>query len=278
VAGLNAIVENINDVEEAFRPLYVEEKKDNKPTGRWVIAVNGGELEDNVKGLKQALQSEKDEAKRLKTLADKFKGIDPEKYEQYQREAREAQEREERLRLEQESRERALREELDQKHQKVVNNLKREIEDLRGRWHSTYRDNLLVTALSTERGAPELLLTPLRERVRVEEKDGKLTLTVLDKQGEPAKTDKGEPLDLGTLVKEFAAHDVYGKAFEGSGAAGSGTNGSGRQGGGGGGKSDNPWKTGNLTEQGRIFRENPALAQSLSREAGKPLVVSLKSS
>jgi hypothetical protein len=39
----------------------------------------------------------------------------------------------------------------------------------------------------------------------------------------------------------------------------------------------NPWKSGdqfNLTEQGRIVRENPALAKQLAAAAGKSLNIS----
>lgn len=53
---------------------------------------------------------------------------------------------------------------------------------------------------------------------------------------------------------------------------GSGNNGSGGQGNNGqGDDGNNPWKTGNLTEQAKLMRENPAQAKHLATAAGKTI-------
>ena len=60
--------------------------------------------------------------------------------------------------------------------------------------------------------------------------------------------------------------------LKGSGASGSGA-GAGDGSGGGGTGDTNPWASDsfNLTEQGRILREDPALAKRLAGEAGRTL-------
>lgn len=74
---------------------------------------------------------------------------------------------------------------------------------------------------------------------------------------------------LSDFIGEWAKTDT-GKAFVTNGSSGGGAGGSG---GGGGGGEANPWKkeTLNRTEQGRLFRTDPAKARRLASEAGVTL-------
>lgn len=78
----------------------------------------------------------------------------------------------------------------------------------------------------------------------------------------------GKP--VADFVGEWSKTDT-GKAFVLNGNSGGGANGSGNGSGEGGEK--NPWKAGsiNLTEQGRLFRADPAKARRLASEAGVKL-------
>lgn len=73
---LKAVVESLDEVPESLRQFYSE--KD----GKFVLQMEGAELESEVRGLKSALQKERDAAKQLKAeiaeLQSKFKDLDPE--------------------------------------------------------------------------------------------------------------------------------------------------------------------------------------------------------
>ncbi len=79
---------------------------------------------------------------------------------------------------------------------------------------------------------------------------------------ETTNTAKAGETDLATFVQELRKLPEYQNQFKASGVSGSGSN---PNTGSVGDRASNPWKQGsvNLTEQTRIFRENPALAQNL---------------
>jgi hypothetical protein len=74
--------------------------------------------------------------------------------------------------------------------------------------------------------------------------------------------------DVSTFMEAWGRSEDAKAFLPPSGNKGSGAGGGSGVGSGGG---DNPWATGNLTEQGRIFSENPTLAKTLAARAGKKL-------
>ena len=94
---------------------------------------------------------------------------------------------------------------------------------------------------------------------------------VVWEEGEPRGVftgELGDEIDVATFVEAWSKTDEAKAYMRPSGNNGSGA--SGNRGGGGGSRGDNPWHpdTRNLTEQGKIQRENPALAKQLKAAAG----------
>ena len=89
----------------------------------------------------------------------------------------------------------------------------------------------------------------------------------LDDAGKPVVGDEYKVLSLPDFLKELKADLDYQNQFRASGVTGSGGMGSNATSGTSG---VNPWKaeTWNLTHQGKIYRESPALAASLKVAAG----------
>lgn len=80
MAKLQAKLDSLDDLDESLHGLYVERN------GAFYLDVDGVEFEDNVSGMKKALDRQKREIKELKEAIQQYDGIDPEK-------AREAQAR-----------------------------------------------------------------------------------------------------------------------------------------------------------------------------------------
>lgn len=125
----------------------------------------------------------------------------------------------------------------------------------------------LTEAIVAAKGNSALLLANMKGRVKGEVgEDGKVKITVLAANGEPMTTASGADGSIKDLVESFRKDENFGIAFEAQGG-GSGSKGQPNR---SGARSGNPWAkdTRNLTEQSRIARESPALAETMKREAG----------
>lgn len=81
----------------------------------------------------------------------------------------------------------------------------------------------LTQAIVSAKGVPELLGPVLKGRIEAAFDDEKgIVITVLGKDGKKMYKN-GEAATIEDLINEIKADDVYGRAFEGSGASGSGT-------------------------------------------------------
>jgi hypothetical protein len=91
---------------------------------------------------------------------------------------------------------------------------------------------------------------------------------VIDEDGETRVTRDGKDMGIRELVQELKADQDFGALFEGTGTTGSGSNPKGSSGG-GAAPQKNPWAKDslNLTEQMRLARENPTLANKLKAQA-----------
>lgn len=216
MAKLKAKVKTLEEVEEAFRPLY-EAAED----GDGFLLVPDGVEDIVAPGLKRnqadILREKKALAKKLEAL----EGIDPELYH----------------RLVQEETERAAHKakesgEYEKLRQQIVADSAAKIakaqevsEKLRKRLVDSTRDSAISRALATVPGArPALLLPILREMVRVEEVDEEFRAVVVDASGTvrviPAT---GEHMTPEQLIKELAASDDYAGAFDAPVRSGTGS-------------------------------------------------------
>lgn len=141
-------------------------------------------------------------------------------------------------------------------------------------WKQKFAERDLHTAIAKavgEDGDFELLLPFIRDRISHKlNDDGRLHIDVLTADGKPMSNATGDAATLNDLISEFKNSQRFSRLFRAEGKAGSGA--SGQQG--TSGLPNNPFKKGptfNVTEQSRIYRENPTLAKQLAAEAGVQL-------
>ncbi len=117
-------------------------------------------------------------------------------------------------------------------------------------------------------GSFALVGAAMASRVKAEVTDKGVKLTVLGADGSPSMglDADGNPADtsLRDLAEQFAKDREYAPAFRARSSSPHGVNGSNAA----GGRTDNPFKTGNLTAQMELERANPAEARRLAAEAG----------
>lgn len=103
-----------------------------------------------------------------------------------------------------------------------------------GRYRSALEKNLIdaaaTSAIAELKGVPALLLPHIRDRVKVEEKDGEFSVVVLDEDRKTPKLNAtNQPMSIKELVAAMREDETFGRAFEAPGGSGGGG-----QGGGGG--------------------------------------------
>lgn len=78
-------------------------------------------------------------------------------------------------------------------------------------------------AIVAAKGSPELLMPFVKESARVLEEDGKFVVRVFDKTGNTRIGDaNGAPMTIAQLVAEMREDELFGRAFDASGATGGG--------------------------------------------------------
>jgi hypothetical protein len=248
---IKAIIKKLEDAPEGLREHYTE--KD----GVFVLSIEGMQDHPENVGLKKALDDEKElRRKRTKEADDLKKKLEaiPEDFDidEYNRlKDGGGGNIDEKLKEQ--------RERMSASHKKEIDGVKAELTEANDLINSHVKLSTLRRVMNEANihkpylGAVEALLT---SRITIEGK-GKDAVVLLD----------DKPID--EAMKSWASSED-GKVFVA--APGNGGGGGGR-GPGGGGQQNNPWKKDslNLTEQGRIQRENPELARQLASEAGKSI-------
>ncbi len=205
--------EKLNEEQQAF---YSE--KD----GNYVLDVEGAEGEDEIQGLKKALQQEREAAKeaarKLKATQDANAGIDKEKYEELLQKEREAEEAAALKAGEFEK----LKEQMVTQHQEQMSAKDNEIKRLQGQLEHVQIDSKVVEAISKAGGNVELLKPHVRSRLQLNTED--FTTVVLDQDGSTPKVDAdGNPVTIDTLISEMRKSDTYAGAFKATDQSGSGS-------------------------------------------------------
>jgi hypothetical protein len=139
-------------------------------------------------------------------------------------------------------------------------------DNYRDKFYEKSMDSEIRASLEKEEGSATLLMPAIKARLKTEEVDGELVIVALDSSGKPMFSEDGKPGTVSDVVKHLKTIEEYQPAFKATRIMGSGsiTTKSGVAVG------ANPWKkeTRNLTEQGRLMTENPALAAQFKNEAG----------
>ena len=190
------------------------------------------DLRGDVSRLSGALEKERKEGKatktRLEELAAKYKDIDPEKYNEAVEKLAALEGEKGKNANEWESQ----RQQMVDKHNKELEAVRgtitgkdTEIGELTRRLHDNFFAATANEAIGAEKGVPQLLLPHLRQFVKITEdpETKELGYEVVDQKGDRRVDGKGVPLTMRGLLSELKTSDVFGRAFEGSGASGSGT-------------------------------------------------------
>lgn len=218
--ALKHVIEKLEDVPEALREHYVQ-SDDGK------YRLDGVE---DVSGLKSALEKERKERAEAKAALQRLKDIDPD---EYQRLKKESEDRETDKAMKKGEYDKLLSQVVE-KHKGELDLKEQRIKSLTGSLESHLIDAEATRAIAGAKGVPELLLPHVRASARVVEEDGKFVVKIVDKDGNPRIGDaNGAPMSIAQLVGEMRQSEVFGRAFEASGASGSGAPNGGRAGQGG---------------------------------------------
>jgi DNA-directed RNA polymerase subunit F len=258
---LKAVLDSLDSVAEGLREHYTQ-----AADGKFYLDAEEVDHLPSVRGLKTKRDELLAAQARTKEELKKYEGIDPEEYQRLKDAADEA----ERVKLEASGKAEDVKKALEQGFQREKAKLEAEIakRDAEVAKRDRFIERLLVdqqldsamadkdvNVLPQYRAAVKALLQQRGPKVVNDDDDYRALFS----------TDLGD-VAIVEYVKTWARSDEAAPFLPASGTSGSGAQGSGGTGGGG----RNPWKkeTFNLTEQGRIAREDPGLATRLKAAAG----------
>lgn len=200
--------------------------------GSYLLAVEGvnGYSLENVVGLKSSLSEEREKAKKLEARMSALADLDPDK-------ARDAMSKVEKMSkwTPEEKVAEQIKSHVSQIEAKYTAELKAE-KDRASKLDSAVRGLVVdseVQRVLAGKGSAKLLLPAIRDRIRVEEKDGKFVPLVLDEKGNPRitmKSGSSDPMGIEEFVMGLKSDPELAHAFFGTGHSGTGA--SGRAGGG----------------------------------------------
>jgi len=221
---LKGFAASLDDVDEAYRDLYV------KDGDRYRLDADGVE---DVSGLKSALEKEKDERRKAKAQLAKFADIDLDEWAEYKKAMEEA----EKKAAKDEGDFKALEEQLKAKHAETVSKLEERNKALEANLRTHLVDAAATKAILAAGGVDAtvtLLLPHVSRRTQVVDEDGTLVARVVTDDGKVRiGDDKGNPMTVDQLVSEMKESDAYGQAFPPQGKSGGGSRPSGQAGTGG---------------------------------------------
>lgn len=197
-------------------------------TEQLVEYLKGEEGAAIAESIKAPLIAKRDELLgEVKTLRSKYEGIDPEEVSSLKTRATQAETLKEQL---EQLKSRANQP--DERVEEVKSQLQAELarqqeahQSIMRRYQEATVSSQIRDAITRHEGIPELLEGVIRNRVRVTPQDnGDVTLETLSREGKPLFVN-GEEATLDHLVKELAADERYGRAFNTSSPSGSGSRG-----------------------------------------------------
>jgi hypothetical protein len=197
------------------------------------------ELPTETAGLKSALQKERADREKAEKSLKGFEGVDPEEAKRLKAEAEQLAADKLKSKGDWETREKQLKEQLASDLQKRETHFQTELktrDDKIAKLQESLEKSLIeaqaTAAIAAAKGAPELLMPHVMRQVKVVEENGEYVARVMDANGQPRIMNvKGDPFTIPNLVDEMKANEVFGRAFEATGAGGSGAS-NGNKGGG----------------------------------------------
>ena len=229
--------------------------------------------ESYVRGLREEAAKWRTQLRAAEEKLGKLETVDLDEYQQLKEKAKEAEQKELETKGEWEKAKQIIidnhAKELAKKDEAIA---KKDIEiaKLQGELNNTILENAVAIEASAAKCVNPMLLSLWmgREARVVTLDDERRVVKLFNEDGTHRLNSKGDPMTIKERLEEMKQDPQFAVLFEG-GVAGAGS----KTERGGSGKQVNPWKkeTLNLTEQGRIVRENPELAKRLATEAGAVL-------
>lgn len=258
MAKLKAVLDTLDGLDEALQPLYAEGED-----GRFYLDAEGVDDLPSVRGLVSTLRKFKEVAPDARTLKERmerlaeFEGLNPDEVKAALEKAREAEE----SKLAKKGEFEEVKAKLEKRHADELAKVRAEVEKRDGFIHRLLIENAISDAIEKANVLPqyrEAVKALLHQRGPKVVQDGDDYRAIFE-------TDMGEAA-ISTYVETWARSDEAAPFLPPSGKGGGGADPSG---GGRGGGVPNPWKkeSWNLTEQGRITKENPDLARRLKAAA-----------
>lgn len=252
MSKLKAVLDTLDGLDEALQPLYTKGED-----GRFYLDAEGVDDLPSVRGLKSKRDELLEAQRKLREQLKAFDGLDPEAA----RKALEELENREADKLRDKGAFDELRAKIEKRHADELAKVRAEVEKRDGFIHRLLIENAISDAIEKANVLPqyrEAVKALLRQRGPKVVQDGDDYRAIFE-------TDMGEAA-ISTYVEAWARSDEAAPFLPPSGKGGGGAD---PNGGGRGGGVPNPWKkeSWNLTEQGRITKENPDLARRLKAAA-----------
>lgn len=221
--ALKQKVGSLDELNEELHDLY--EEKDGeyflKPPEGFVREDDIEGDAENVKGLKSALQKEREANKRiqkqLKSFEDKLANVDLEEYEKL----REQQLEQEELDAQRKGEWEKLKAQMAEKHQKALDEQKAEAQKLRDRVQELTVDNAVQEAIIKGKGNPRLLKPLVSQHAQLD--PDTLELVVVEPDGTPKVDGSGNPATLDDVISEMRDNPEFSGAFAATTQSGSGS-------------------------------------------------------
>ena len=211
---LKITAKELGELSEGIRQFY-EEKN-----GEYILSVDGVE---DTSGLKTALNKERENNKELAKMARGWEalGKTPEEIKALV----ESMEEKKRHELEKAGEYEKLIAQVNEKHNKTLEEKQKEIELMSRTLESHLIDANAIAAISEAGGNSKLLLPHVKDRVRVvKNESGQYEVNVLSKdKSTPLVNSEGKPINIKDFVSQMRDDEVFSMAFKASSGTGSGT-------------------------------------------------------
>lgn len=216
--GLKLVVDKIEDVEEALRPLYVE--KDGK------FHLDADDIPD-VAPLQRNLEAARRAERAMKNQVEKWEKLG--KTDEEIAALISAAEKNEQTALERAGEWDKLKEQMNERHRIELEKREASIEAekkanqaLNAKIRRYLVDSKATSAIAAAEGEPELLLDYVKRFIKVEEDEhGEFFTSIVDDKGGARVNGKGDPLTVDELLAEMRSSEKLGRAFKASGSSGS---------------------------------------------------------
>lgn len=273
---LKAVLDSIDSLPDNIKALYRTGTEglagkfilDTEPVGGWAL--------EDVAGLRNAFTTQRDELKAATSALDAFKGLGAastirEKLGRLARlEKIDPESEADRLAA---ARARARIDELDAEHATELDRIKIKSDRMVAEITRLILENEVAGAISRHDGSSELLAPHVASRVKIIENEaGEFSVQVMDDQGRPAYRWRGsESIDatIDDLVIDLKSKPAFAGAFKASASGSGATGGRGTAGITDGGPNPFSKNTFNLTEQGRLKKEDPVKYEHLKQLAAR---------